>query len=334
MKQRKYDKKMQASDGGGRPSSPLAGFVRWLTEATAEEAAQVDMQLAMTLCGMWEDAERAMGRAVALTTISELAARGGMCRRRAAEGLARLEGLGLVGCKEVRHARAIWPLAKIVQSEGEKAAKMGERKEDKERRKGSSPAPPTIKEEKEKEEKSVRKEEKEKTPTQEFASLDERREAFRREVAQYAEQYGKDTAAEFYAHWAEVTQDGSKMRWEMERTWSTAGRMAKWRRYGAVFEKRPRRGEGTNVNTPEQEAEKERRAQERRAAERERAWTRLQAAPPDVVREATRAGVTLLDTDQMAEGLRGSTHAGVVDWIERRDKLRAEYVREYGEYKP
>lgn len=52
---------------------------------------------------------------------------------------------------------------------------------------------------------------------------------FFEELKIHTEKYGKDMIRKFYDYWSERTTDGQKMRKEMERTWETEKRLAKWK---------------------------------------------------------------------------------------------------------
>jgi len=52
---------------------------------------------------------------------------------------------------------------------------------------------------------------------------------FYEELKIHTEKYGKDMIRKFYDYWSERTTDGQKMRKEMERTWETEKRLAKWK---------------------------------------------------------------------------------------------------------
>jgi len=52
---------------------------------------------------------------------------------------------------------------------------------------------------------------------------------FFEELKNHTEKYGKEMVRKFYDYWSEKTTDGQKMRKEMERTWETEKRLAKWK---------------------------------------------------------------------------------------------------------
>ena len=59
-------------------------------------------------------------------------------------------------------------------------------------------------------------------------SLDERRESFRQECLQYCGKYDNEQVADFYHYWAEESAKTGKMLFEMEKSWNTAFRLARW----------------------------------------------------------------------------------------------------------
>lgn len=61
-------------------------------------------------------------------------------------------------------------------------------------------------------------------------NLVERKIAFSKTLEPYLEKYGKDMLNKFYRYWTEETRSKAnpKMKWELEKTWSIAGRLATW----------------------------------------------------------------------------------------------------------
>lgn len=70
-------------------------------------------------------------------------------------------------------------------------------------------------------------------------SLEERKNDFYNEIAQYVGKYEREMLRAFYDYWSEENQQHTKMRFEIEKTWSTAGRLATWYR---------RQNESQNIN--------------------------------------------------------------------------------------
>lgn len=79
-----------------------------------------------------------------------------------------------------------------------------------------------------------------KSKPKEILSFEERQENFKESLYRYTEQYGEDIITRFYKWWSEPQNikghiDGepyppkTKMKWEMEKTWSLGGRLSKWK---------------------------------------------------------------------------------------------------------
>ena len=58
---------------------------------------------------------------------------------------------------------------------------------------------------------------------------EERKKAFVECLKPHLEQYGKDMLNEFYLYWTEMNENGQKMRYEMEKTFDIARRLARWK---------------------------------------------------------------------------------------------------------
>lgn len=65
-------------------------------------------------------------------------------------------------------------------------------------------------------------------------STEERKEDFRLAILQYAEKYEPSMLDKFYRHWAETNKFG-KMKFELQKTWSLAGRLSTWSRNDRKF---------------------------------------------------------------------------------------------------
>lgn len=105
-------------------------------------------------------------------------------------------------------------------------------KEEKQRKKILTPHTPlSYKKEEKKEEKGVGKEESTHTESASpLLTIEERKSAFQESIRPYVEKYGWQLCNEFYAYWTELTHDGAMMRFELQKTWSVGGRLAKWKR--------------------------------------------------------------------------------------------------------
>lgn len=59
-------------------------------------------------------------------------------------------------------------------------------------------------------------------------SLDKAREKFKTSIKPYVGKYGNDMCNDFFEYWTEPTQNGKKMRYQLERTWEIGRRLARW----------------------------------------------------------------------------------------------------------
>lgn len=58
--------------------------------------------------------------------------------------------------------------------------------------------------------------------------LKERKEKFGLSLQPFSEEYSREMLVKFYDYWSEVTKGGTKMRWELEKTWELKKRLARW----------------------------------------------------------------------------------------------------------
>lgn len=291
-------------------------FWDWYLRTNDEETRGVDStvyQVALRLCYESFD-EMTNPRSVAKTSYSDIGRRCGKGWRSTKAAIEALERCGLI------HTRATANGLFLMMEED-----FG--KEEKKRRKEPPPKPPFLKEEKIKEEKGAGKEE---SAPAENGDFSERRKKFWDSIAPYLAKYGEELCTQFYAHWVEPTPDGEMMRFELQKTWDVGLRLAKWKRYDYKITPNGKRTETRNVNTPEQNVEREKRIQESANEERRRDKQRLDAAPPAVVNVARLLGLPLDNVDRMADGLRQSENADVQQWLKTRDRLKSEYRRKYG----
>ena len=61
-------------------------------------------------------------------------------------------------------------------------------------------------------------------------SLNERQRDFYNELIPYLDKYTPELVRSFYDYWSEPNQTGTKMRRELEKTWDTGKRLARWQR--------------------------------------------------------------------------------------------------------
>jgi len=67
--------------------------------------------------------------------------------------------------------------------------------------------------------------------------LEKRRDSFVCDVGNYEKTYGSEMLTEFVNYWTEPNKSNTKMRFELERTWDTARRLATWERNQYKFNK-------------------------------------------------------------------------------------------------
>lgn len=72
--------------------------------------------------------------------------------------------------------------------------------------------------------------EKEKIIKEKGLSLSDRTKKFKEELTPFVEKYGKDMIFAFFDYWSEPDKAKTKMRYEMQKTWSIAGRLRTWER--------------------------------------------------------------------------------------------------------
>lgn len=60
-------------------------------------------------------------------------------------------------------------------------------------------------------------------------SLDERKEAFKDDISQYADNYTPDMLNAFFQHWTQLNKKGEKMKFEGQKYWNTKTRLTEWK---------------------------------------------------------------------------------------------------------
>jgi hypothetical protein len=68
------------------------------------------------------------------------------------------------------------------------------------------------------------------------AKVNARKKIFYDQLCPYVETYGSQMVRKFYDYWTELNRSGTKMRFEIEKTWETSKRMATWARNSKVRE--------------------------------------------------------------------------------------------------
>lgn len=83
------------------------------------------------------------------------------------------------------------------------------------------------------------------------ADMERRKKDFGMTLQPYTEQYGREMLNKFYRYWTEPNKSGTKMRFELERTWSIAGRLATWAGNQSVFNNGKQTYNGSGSTTAE-----------------------------------------------------------------------------------
>lgn len=66
-------------------------------------------------------------------------------------------------------------------------------------------------------------------------TISERKIAFGKSLEEFSTQYGRDTLQAFYKYWSEANKSGTKMRFELQKTWETSLRLGTWARNDRDF---------------------------------------------------------------------------------------------------
>ena len=88
--------------------------------------------------------------------------------------------------------------------------------------------------------------------------LEERRKAFYYALAPMVQTYGRQMVRAFYDYWSETNRHGTRMRWEMERTWDPAYRMKHWAEKETIFNHKNHSHESENTYDAAERARRER----------------------------------------------------------------------------
>jgi len=60
------------------------------------------------------------------------------------------------------------------------------------------------------------------------AVIEKKREVFKQMITPYVKEYSKELLNSFFSYWSEADKDLVRLRWEMEKTWETSKRLARW----------------------------------------------------------------------------------------------------------
>ena len=74
------------------------------------------------------------------------------------------------------------------------------------------------------------------------AKLSKREDAFKLSISPHVEKYGRDMCNDFYLYWTEPNTTKTKLRFEMQRTWDVARRLATWAKNNKQYGKDTKRG--------------------------------------------------------------------------------------------
>lgn len=90
-------------------------------------------------------------------------------------------------------------------------------------------------------------------------TLDERRKDFYEALRPFTEKYGENLIDEFYNHWAQVNEGGTKMHWEKQKTFEIARRLATWKRlnYGKSSSEQRMHTDGTVLHSEQMDYTKD-----------------------------------------------------------------------------
>ena len=87
------------------------------------------------------------------------------------------------------------------------------------------------------------------TVAEKQVNMEQRKKDFGLTLQPYVEQYGRQMLSDFFRYWTEPNKSGTKMKFELERTLSIAGRLATWAGNQRVFNhgKQTYNGSGTTT---------------------------------------------------------------------------------------
>lgn len=90
-------------------------------------------------------------------------------------------------------------------------------------------------------------------------TLEERRKDFYEALRPFTEKYGANLIDEFYNHWAQVNEGGTKMHWEKQKTFEIARRLATWKRlnYGKSSSEQRMHTDGTVLHSEQMDYTKD-----------------------------------------------------------------------------
>ena len=89
------------------------------------------------------------------------------------------------------------------------------------------------------------------TVAEKQVNMEQRKKDFGLTLQPYVEQYGRQMLSDFFRYWTEPNKSGTKMKFELERTWSVSGRLATWAGNQRVFSNGKQSYNGSGSTTAE-----------------------------------------------------------------------------------
>ena len=83
------------------------------------------------------------------------------------------------------------------------------------------------------------------------ADMEKRKKEFGLTLQPFVDEYGRQMLSDFFRYWTEPNKSGTKMKFELERTWSVSGRLATWAGNQRVFSNGKQSYNGSGSTTAE-----------------------------------------------------------------------------------
>lgn len=83
------------------------------------------------------------------------------------------------------------------------------------------------------------------------ADMERRKKEFGLTLQPFVDEYGRQMLSDFFRYWTEPNKSGTKMKFELERTWSISGRLATWAGNQRVFSNGKQTYNGSGSTTAE-----------------------------------------------------------------------------------
>ena len=81
--------------------------------------------------------------------------------------------------------------------------------------------------------------------------LEKREQEFREKCDAFNYEFGVKMVTEFFYYWTEPNKSGTKMRWELEKTWDTKRRLITWQRNNQNWNKNATHQQPAKLGTSE-----------------------------------------------------------------------------------